>query len=144
MGQVTPLSDWRKQAFLEWLCTIQDDRDPSTLGGFAEKIGSTTQTLRNWKRDPEFLAEWEHRYRLTVGSPEKAHTVVEQLYETARDRTDPRQVQAARAFLEAIDAIKPKKVDVTVTRSPRELTDEQLIAIAAQNATAALEERGVS
>jgi len=143
MGVPTPLADWRKQQFLDWLCTIRADRDPPTMTEFAAKIGSTNATLTAWKKDPEFLAEWEHRYRLTVGSPEKAQTVIQRLYETAEDRTDPRQVQAAKAFLEAIDAVKPRKIDVTVSKAAKELTEDQLNELLAMHAARELEERDV-
>ena len=138
---VEPLSGWRKQKFLEWLCTIQADRVPHTQTEFAETIGSSNATLAAWKRDPEFLAEWEHRYRLTVGSPEKAQTVIQRLFETAEDRTDPRQVQAARAYLEAIDAVKPKKIDITVSKAAKELSEAELNELLAAHAAKELEER---
>lgn len=143
MGRPTPLSDWRKQQFLEWLCTVHADRDPPTMTEFAAKIGSTNATLTGWKRDAEFLAEWERRYRLTVGSPEKAQTVIQRLYETAEDRTDPRQVAAAKAFLEAIDAVKPHRIDVTVSKAAKELSEEELNELLAAAAAKELEERQI-
>jgi hypothetical protein len=134
--------DWRRKAFMDWLCTIPEDRDPRTQKEFAEKLSIVPQTLTNWKNDPIFMADWELQYRKTVGSPEKAQRVIQRLYETAEDRTDPRQVPAARAYLEAIDAIKPKKVDVTVTKSPaKDLTDDELYRILAERAEQELAQR---
>ena len=141
-GVKTPYDDWRRQAFMDWLCTIPEDREPRTMKELAEKISISHQTLTNWKKDPHFMADWEMQYRKTVGSPEKAQRVIQRLFETAEDRTDPRQVPAARAYLEAIDAIKPKKVDVTVTKSPaKDLTDDELYRILAERAEQELAQR---
>jgi hypothetical protein len=135
--------DWRRERLLDWLCSIADDREPKTQKELAEELGATQSELSKWKAEPDFLAAWETRYRKTVGSPEKAHQVLASLHETAVDRTDPRQVQAARAYLEAIDAIKPKKVDVTVTqgRAAKDLSDDELFAMMADRATSELANR---
>ena len=137
-----PDNDWRRQHFLDWLCTVPDQRDPSNMKALAEKLGLSDRELYRWKKDATFLGDWEIQYRKVVGSPEKAQEVIERLHETAVDRTDPRQVPAAKAYLEAIDAIKPKKVDVTVNRlDPKDLPDEKLYAILAERAEQELRDR---
>ena len=135
--------DWRRERLLDWLCTIADDREPKTQKDLAEELGARSEELSKWKAEPDFLAAWETRYRKTVGSPEKAHAVLNALHETAVDRTDPRQVQAARAYLEAIDVVKPKKVDVTVTngKAAKDLSDDELFAMMATRAEQELANR---
>lgn len=135
--------DWRRQRFLEWLCTAHKDRMPTTQKELAAELVISADVLVNWKRQPEFLAEWERQYRLTVGNPGRAQHVLDELYETATDRSDPRQVQAAKAYLEAIDVVKPKKVDVTVTngKAAKELTDDELFSMLAERAEVELMER---
>jgi len=135
--------DWRRERLLEWLCSIADDREPRTQRELAEELGARSEELSKWKAEPDFLAAWETRYRKTVGSPEKAHAVLNALHETAVDRTDPRQVQAARAYLEAIDVVKPKKVDVTVTngKAAKDLSDDELFAMMATRAEQELANR---
>jgi hypothetical protein len=135
------LNDWRVQRFLDWLCTIGEDRTPATQTALAEELDMNPALLSHWKSDGDFLRVWEQRYRKTVGSPEKAQQVINKLYETATDRTDPRQVPAARAYLEAVDAIKPKKIDIQVNRDPKVLSDEELMTILAEHAAKELEER---
>lgn len=140
VGKIAP-NDWRRQHFLEWLCTPPDHRDPHTMKELAAEFGLSEQTLFRWKREPEFLGEWEIQYRKVVGSPEKAQRIMDKLFETAEDRTDPRQVQAAKAYLEAIEVIKPKKVEVTVNKAARDLSDDDLYAILAERAQQELRER---
>jgi erythromycin esterase-like protein len=141
VGKIPP-NDWRRQHYLDWLCTAIEDRDPRTMKALAEQYGLSIQTLHRWKEDAGFLADWEHQYRRTVGSPEKAQRVIDKLYETAEDRTDPRQVQAAKAYLEAIDAVKPRQVEISVKRGDaKNLTDDDLYALLAERAEAELAAR---
>jgi hypothetical protein len=122
------LNDRRVQVILEWLCTPIADREPTTKTAVIQLLGIAPADWKAWTNDGEFLAAWETLYRRTVGSPEKKQHVLDELFATATDRTDPRQVPAARAYLEAIDAVKPKQVDVNVTNNATlaSLTDEEL------------------
>ena len=126
---------------MDWLCTIHEDRDPPTMKALAEKLALSEAVLSRWKKNAEFLTEWEAQYRRTVGAPEKAQRVIEKLFETAEDRTDPRQVQAAKAYLEAINAIQPKKLEVIVNRAAKDLSDDELYKILAERAEQELRDR---
>jgi hypothetical protein len=138
------IGDWRRQRYLDWLCTPTEEREPPTQTALAHELTIDPRVLVNLKRDPDFLRDWETQYRRTVGSPEKQHKVMNALFETATDRTDPRLVPAARAYLEAIDAIKPKKVEVSLNnKPPRELTQEELDDLLAAKAQRTIEERSV-
>lgn len=136
-----PITDWRKQELLAWLCTLPEDRDPSTLTEMSKRLGVTPATLSHWKADAEFLAEWERLYRKTIGSPERMQLVLQRLFETATDRSDPRQVPAAREYRVAVEGAAPSKVDVTVTGSASGLSDEELAAMIAASARSELERR---
>jgi hypothetical protein len=135
--------DWRKRAYIEWLTTPQIEREITTVGDFAKSIDTSRSTLTKWREEAEFLAEWERIYRMTVGNPEKAQRVMHELLATATDRTDPRQVQAAKTYLDAIGAIKPQAVDITVTqgKAAKALTDDELYSLIAERAVAELEAR---
>jgi len=137
-----PLDDWRKQRFLEWLCTIKEDRDPPTQGELAIQLGISPGTLTNWKDDPEFLNAWEHKYRKTVGSPERMQLVLERLFETATDRSDPRQVPAAKEYRIAVEGVAPTKIEVDITKNTRDMSDEELAELIAAGAQSELERRG--
>lgn len=138
------MQDWRRQRFLDWLCTVPEERVPSTQVDLARELHADPKTLTALRRDPDFLRDWEMQYRRTIGSPEKQHKVMDALFKTATDRTDPRLVPAARAYLEAVDAIKPKKVEVSLnTKPPKELTQEELDELLATKAQKEIEERSV-
>lgn len=136
------LNDFRVQRLLDWLLTAPAERNPPRQSDLAEELAIDRNLLSQWKNDPDFLTEWERQYRKTVGSPEKAQAVLVALFETATDRTDPRQVPAARAYLEAIDVMKPKRVDVTVVKgAAKDLSDDDLMALLAERAEAELANR---
>jgi hypothetical protein len=131
----TPITDFRKQAYLDWLCTPPKDREPSTKVAFAETIGVTHRTLNNWTDDKEFLEEWEKRYLKTIGDPSRKSQIMDTLLRTATDPDDPKHVQAAKAYFEIEGSIKPAKMEVQVTRPASQLTDEQLAELLSAKAT---------
>jgi transcriptional regulator with XRE-family HTH domain len=137
----TSIEDWRKQKFLQWLCTIKEDRDPPLQKDLADQLGVSHSTLIKWKDDPEFLSAWEHKYRRTVGSPERMQLVLERLFETATDRTDPRQVPAAREYRIAVEGVAPTRIELDVTAA-KNLSDEELAHYIAAGAQSELERRG--
>jgi hypothetical protein len=107
----------------------------------AEKLGISPQTITKWKEESEFLEAWHALYRRTIGSPERMQLVLERLFETATDRTDPRQVPAAREYRVAVEGVAPTRVDVTVSKAAKDLSDEDLAALIAAGAQSELERR---
>ena len=136
---------WRWDAFIDWLCTPPKERNPRRQDEFAATIGVDYVTTTRWKKHPEFIKQWEVRYRTTVGSLEKQQAVLDALHKAATDMDDPRMVTAAKAYLEAVDAIKPRKLDVTVTpgKAAAALSDDELMQILAERAARELESRTV-
>ena len=63
------------------------------------------------------------------------------LYRTAIDPDDPKHVQAAKQYFEIEGSVKPARMELKVTGSPKELTDKQLADIIALKATSELEHR---
>jgi hypothetical protein len=132
-----PLSDWRKQRLLEWLCTVVPDRKPKFLGELAEEMGVTRRVLTKWKgEDKEFQEEWEKRYRRGIGSPERKQEILDTLFRTATDQDDPKHVAAAGKYLDYVDDAKPSKMEVTVNKEAAVLTDEQLAELITEKAQA--------
>jgi hypothetical protein len=124
-----PISDPKKQIYLEWLLTPKSERDPSKMEDLAEMLGVTRRTLTKWKtEDKEFMEAWEARYLATVGSPERKQELLDTLYKTGKDADDPKHVQATTAYFNIVEGLRPQKVKLEVTSSPVTLTDEQLEA----------------
>lgn len=139
--KAVPVSDWRKQEYLKWLCTAPGDREPSTKVAFCETIGVTRKTLTNWENDADFLREWERIYLKTIGNPGRKQEIMDTLFATASDRDDPKHVSAAKEYFAIEGSLRPQKLDVQVSKKADELTDEQLQALLASAAQSAVERR---
>ena len=75
------------------------------------------------------MLAWESHYLATIGSPERKQNLLDTLYRTGQDGDDPRHVQAAKTYMEIVDGLKPQKVEVTLHRPAKDLTDEELNAL---------------
>lgn len=117
--------EWRQQAFLDWLCTIKEERVPEHQYQLAEKLNMSESTLSAWKKEPDFLARWDAQYRRTTGSPERMQRVLDMLYETATDRSDPRQVAAAKEYRNAVEGVSPQQYELTIRKDLAQMTDEE-------------------
>jgi hypothetical protein len=122
----------KKQTYIEWLCTPKKERDPATQEELARRLRLSTGTLTKWKSDPRFVEKWDQHYLTTIGSPERKQALLDTLYRTGTDADDPRHVQAAAKYMELVEGLKPQKLDITVHRPAKDLSDEELDAIAAQ------------
>jgi len=115
----------RLVAYLEWLLTPRGERSPSSKAKYAESVGVTTQTLRNYGRDPWLQSEYAKRSR-ALNKVERAGDVIERLYRLATDESGDvsaqAQVSAAKAFLEHTD----KTVESMTTADLSDLSFDEL------------------
>lgn len=136
-GDVIPLSDFRKQRYLDWLLTPPRERDPRTEVQLAQELSLERRTLYNWRNQKEFLEEWERRYLATIGNPGRKSEIMDTLFRTATDADDPKHVQAAKTYFEIEGGLKPQKMEVQVTQRPaKDLSDDELAELIALNARA--------
>jgi DNA-binding PucR family transcriptional regulator len=138
-----PVDDFKKAAYLDWLCTPVKEREPRTAGALADQLGVHRNSLIKWREEPDFLKAWEKQYRRTVGNPERAQAIMDTLFKTATDPDDPKHVAAAKQYLEAIDAVKPQQVNIQVNGSAKDLSDEQLNELIAERAATEAISRGL-
>jgi hypothetical protein len=117
----------RLEVYLEWLLTPKAERRPSTKRELAEVLGVTTQTLRNYAKDPWLQRELLTRQR-TVFRVEKVGPVLDSLYAQATDPENRQSVSAARTLLEWIN----KSVEPSLPTDMASMSDEEL-AEAAQS-----------
>jgi hypothetical protein len=131
--------DWRHVKLMEWLTCAPSERE-CTKAALAEELGVHPRTLRGWAEGKAFREEWQSRVTKIIGNPDRAQHIMDTLYATATDRKSPKQVTAAKLYLEATNAIKPPAVEVTVKR-PEQLSDDELDALLAQGAAELRTER---
>jgi len=119
-----------QNAFVQWLLTPKDERNPRTQAALAERLGVSPTMLTSWKSEATFLERWNAEYLSGVGSPERKSAIMETLYGTATDPDDPKHVQAAKSYFEIEGSLAPKgrsQLDITVASRPTsELSDAEL------------------
>lgn len=124
-----------KQVYLDWLLTPKKEREPSTQAELAEKLLVHPSTLSTWRRDKDFLEEWDKRYLLTIGNPDRKKSIMDTLYKTATDELDPKHVQAAKTYFEIEGSLRPAKTDINVNvGDASSLSREQLESLLAEHA----------
>lgn len=108
-------ADPRKMRYIEWLTTPPQERQPRTERELARSLDVYVKTLYNWKQDRDFLDEWRGEADEVIGGPDKRQAVLDTLYRAATEERNPRHVQAAKLYLEAVGAMSPPKFDVTIS-----------------------------
>ena len=140
-AQIPLEDDHRKQAFIDWLVTPPVGREPRSQAELARQLGVAERTLVLWKANPEFRKAWQARSTEVIGTPDRAQAVLDGLFEAARDPKHRQFVQAAKLYLEAIDAIKPKRIEVSMSQEASKLTDAELDRLIALGASELKEAR---
>lgn len=108
-------------AYVEWLVTPSSERDPSTKQAFAELLGVTTQTLRNYEKEPWTVNALQTR-RKRAFQVAKVDDVVATLVATATDVDNPRSVSAAKLLLDWME----KQTGEMNADAMRDLSDAEL------------------
>lgn len=126
---VPVVQDSRKMRYIEWLTTPPHARVPRTEGQLAAELDVYPKTLFNWKQDREFCDVWHRETNEVIGGDDRRQAVMDSLFEAASDTHNPRHVQAAKVYLEAIGAMSPGRMDVTVHSDAKALgllTDDEI------------------
>ena len=104
------------EMYVEWLLMPVAEREHVTKTAFADSLGVTTQSLRNYARDPWVQSEMAKRGR-AMNKVERVSDVVDNLFRIATGRpavvdaaldqypSTATQVSAAKAFLEWTDQV---------------------------------------
>lgn len=120
-------ADAKKMRYIEWLTTVPDYRRPKTEKELAAELDVYPKTLYNWRQDRDFRDVWRDESDEVIGGADRRQAVLETLYRAATDERNPRHVAAGKLYLEAIGAMAPGRVDVTVTgKAVSALTEEEL------------------
>lgn len=136
--------DERRESFLDWLCLPVEVREPKSQAKYAEMIGVTEETLRRWKKDPEFA----ERYRQHVASafgPDTTKLVIEQLIQDATDMDlkPSERLKFKELYLKAAGFLRSQQEEErpVQTINVTQLSDAALRELIGQKAQGALEAR---
>lgn len=125
--------DPRKMRYIEWLTTPPTARVPHNERELARELDCYAKTLYNWRQDPEFCEIWRSESDEIIGGPDNRQMVLDTLLRAATDERNPRHVQAGKLYLDAIGAMQPPKLDITISGKALGMLDddelERLIAM---------------
>lgn len=122
--------DERQEAYLEWLCTAPQLRQPTSKAKYAHEHHIHETTLRRWEKLQPFRDRWKDRVDQLQGSPERTQELLDSLY----DKAVQGDVKAAQLWLQATNRLQPQPMKVEVSGSAKELSDaelDEMIAMAA-------------
>ena len=114
--------DARQEAYINWLCTAPQERDPATKEAYADMIGVNVTTLRRWEKKDVFRKAWQTRVDDVQGSPERSQRLLDTLY----DRAIGGDIKAAQLYLQATNRMAPPTVNVKTEKGSAELSDAEL------------------
>lgn len=92
--------------FLDWLLSLESEREHRTMKAWADAHGVNPSTLGAWKKDRRFRAEWERRADAKNISVDRIQNVMNTIYEAAANG----DVQAAKLYLQEIQKVRPPKM----------------------------------
>lgn len=116
------LLDARQEAYIGWLCTPPQERDPASKEAYAASIGVNVTTLRRWEKKEVFRKAWQSRVDDVQGSPERSQRLLDTLY----DRAIGGDIKAAQLYLQATNRMAPPTVTVKSEKGATELSDAEL------------------
>jgi hypothetical protein len=69
-----------QEAYLAWLITPEEQRDPDTKKAYADKTGVHVNTLGTWEKKKNFIERWKLGIEGLNQSPERTQKLLEALY----------------------------------------------------------------
>ncbi len=118
-----------QEAYLDWLV------DPQRVGSKqdqAEKFGVAPSTVYRWEQAPHFRKAWSDRVQELGGDPDRVQKVYDTLYAKALEG----DTRSAELWLKAIGKLNQTQ-EVVHRKSARDLTNDELDALIAEQATTA-------
>jgi hypothetical protein len=107
--------------FIDWL--VDPQRSPSSQKEWAVLHGVNPDSVTRWKRNPDFVRQWEARARELNMGVERTQAVVNSLFAQAVLG----DTKAASLYLQYIEKFTPKQRIVVEDAEVEGLSDEQLL-----------------
>ena len=115
-----------QEKYLAWLLVEKTFRQPGTKKLFAELIGVTVGSLRNWEDKKVFLEKWRLGVRGTTESPERTQSLLDALY----IKGIAGDTKSAELYLKATNQMpNASTVNINNTTSVKDLTDSELASL---------------
>jgi len=130
----------KQKAFLEWLCTPRELRDPPQQKAWAAANQVDPMVVTAWKKDIKFREHWDRRLTELQIDPERIDLVMEALYQRAvagSEKAIQMYLQVVREFRPSRASIEDSEGDVVLAS----LSDDELAAMIAEAADQERERR---
>ncbi len=105
----------------EFLLTYKADREYTTMEQWANAHGVAVKTLRTWKKDRRFIAEWSRRADSKNLSVERIQTVMDTIYAAAANGDK----DMAKLYLSEVQKMRPP-VQQATDDELRDMSDAEL------------------
>jgi len=114
-----------QEAYLAWLLTPEDTRNPGTKKEWAELNDVHYNTLGVWEKNKIFKERWNLGVKGMAQSPERTQALLDALYAKGISG----DVKSAELYLKATGQMQQAQTVNINTSSVKELTDEELQAM---------------
>ena len=112
-----------QEAYLAWLITPEDQRDPDTKKAYAEKTGVHENTLRVWEKKKNFVERWKLGIEGLNQSPERTQKLLDALYIKGISG----DTKSAELYLKATGNMpNSSTVNIKTETSLRDISDDEL------------------
>ena len=112
-----------QEAYLAWLLTPDDSKDPKTKKAWAELHDVHYNTLGLWEKNKVFKERWELGVKGLAQSPERTQALLDALYTKGVSG----DVKSAELYLKATGFMQQiQTVNVNNVSSVKELSDDDL------------------
>jgi hypothetical protein len=111
----------RQSDYIDWIF----ENPSATAQQAADALEIPLRTLRAWRRDPRFKAEWKRRSEERMVDTARIQRVVDVLYNAAVNTAD---VKAATEYLKYIERFLPPRRPIEHDSEVEGMSDEQLAA----------------
>jgi hypothetical protein len=115
-----------QEAYLAWLLTPEDSRNPKTKTAWADLHEVHLNTLGTWEKSKVFKERWDLGVKGMAQSPERTQALLDALYVKGISG----DVKSAELYLKATGYMQQvQTINVNNTSSVKELSDDELQAM---------------
>ena len=121
------LLNQEQEAYLAWLLSPDDSKDPANKKAYAEKTGVHINTLGYWEKKKNFIERWQLGIQGLNQSPERTQRLLEALYIKGVSG----DTKSAELYLKATGQMPnaAQTVNIKTESSVKDLSDEDLQAM---------------